>query len=347
MWEPVTRGNPSEAAFIARCLLGEGVVGANQRLSMLDLRVWAALCGLLWQQHGDDLDRASEREVLTTGFELRERVFGSSHGGADWLALRNSLVRLASVRASVRTVQPDPELAAQQVVAGYVSLLGDIWLATAQLDLRTPHQWGALKGTSSLRVEIGRWVAEQVLAGAGAWLDLDVLRSLGAGLSARVWAALEGWARWPARTLDGREECAIGLGKPALESLGVAGYQRPQDARRALVRAGRRIVASDPAYHRVTVERRGGGWCIVVERTAGSRQRAAERREWRSQPRVETRTGICASLARATANQSARELPALRGFRPDPGGETSSTAQLPDLAQGKADEKFDPDVFAD
>ena len=283
LWEPVTRGEPSEAEFIARCLLGPGVVGANRRLSMLDLRVWAALCALLREQlpelPPDDPTLANEdtRTVETTGYQLAERVFAED-GGSEYRKLRSALVRLAATRACVRVVERDPELAAQSVQEGYVSLVGDLWLATTRLNLRSPRQWGALKGSTSLRVEVGRWPAQQVLAGRCTWLDLDLLRALGTGLPARVWVALEAWARWPQRSLDGREECAIGLGRPALESLGVGRYSKPRQARAALNRAGEAMIAVDPSYELVCCERRGGGWCLVVRRLAGARTRAKVRR---------------------------------------------------------------------
>ncbi len=115
-------------------------------------------------------------------------------------------------------------------------------------------------------------------------LDLDLLRRLGSGLPARLWATLEAWGRWPDRTLDGCEETAIGLGRPALESLGVAQYERAHDARRALDRAGSTLVAVDPGYELVRCERRGGGWSLVVRRVSGARARAQARSgaAWRS-----------------------------------------------------------------
>jgi hypothetical protein len=283
LWEPVTNGKPSEAAFIARCLLGPGVVGANRRLSMLDLRVWAALCGVLREQlpsaavKDPELQRIDTRTVETTCYQLAEMVW-SADGGDKYLKLRAALVRLAATRACVQVVERDPDLAAQFVREGYVSLVGDIWLATTRLNLLTPRQWGALKGSTSLKVEIGHWTAQQVAAGSCTWLDLDLLRALGSGLGARVWVALEAWARWPQRTLDGREETAIGLGQPALQSLGVARYERQRDARRALDRAGRSLVAIDPSYELVRCERRGGGWCLVIRRLAGGRSRAEARK---------------------------------------------------------------------
>lgn len=283
VWEPVVSGNPSSEAFVARCLLGAGWVGANRRLSMLDLRVWAALCAQLRTQllgsppDDPELDRASVRTVETTGYQLADMVYGND-GGENYRLLRTSLIRLRAAQVCVRLVERDDELAAQRVVEGYVSLIGEVWLATTQLDLRRPREWGALKGSTSLKVEIGRWTAQQIVAGRCTWLDLDLLRALGSGLAARLWVALEAWARWPQRSLDGREETAIGLGQPALQSLGVGGYKRPRAARAALDRAGTQITAADPAYELVHCERRGGGWCLIVRRLSGARGRAEARK---------------------------------------------------------------------
>lgn len=75
-------------------------------------------------------------------------------------------------------------------------MVGEVWLATTQLDLRRPREWGALKGSTSLKVEIGRWTAQQVVAGRCTWLDLDLLRALGTGLSPPVCGPP--WRRGPA-----------------------------------------------------------------------------------------------------------------------------------------------------
>jgi hypothetical protein len=283
VWEPVGCGEPPSEPFIARCLLGAGWVGANRRLSMLDLRVWAALCALLRDQylrtageHDPDLGHIANRTVETTGYQLADMVYGAD-GGENYRLLRASLIRLRSAEVCVRLVERDDELATQRVVEGYVSLVGDIWLATSQLDLCKPRQWGALKGSTSLKAEIGHWTAQQVVAGRCTWLDLDLLRALGTGLSARLWATLEAWARWPQRSLDGREETAIGLGQPALESLGVGRYSQPRQARAALNRAGQQLTTVDPAYEFARCERRSG-WSLVVRRLAGARARADARR---------------------------------------------------------------------
>jgi len=289
VWEPVTSGDPADEAFVARCLLGAGWVGGSRRLSMLDLRVWAALCALLREQlptvptEDPTLDRRSTRTVRTTGYQLAERVYGAD-GGKNYRLLRRSLVRLRGATVVIHIVEQDPELAAERITDGYVALLGDLWLARTRLELHTPREWGALKGTSSLRAEIGHWTAQQIVAGRATWLDLDLLRALGTGLAARVWAALEAWGRWPQQSMDGREETALGLGEPALNSLGVGGYARPRAARAALDRAGEQIIAIDPSYEFVRCERRGG-WCLVVRRLAGPRARAQVRTgaSWRSE----------------------------------------------------------------
>ncbi len=193
-------------------------------------------------------------------------------------------MRLRGATVVIHIVEQDPELAAERITDGYVALLGDLWLARTRLELHTPREWGALKGTSSLRAEIGHWTAQQIVAGRATWLDLDLLRALGTGLAARVWAALEAWGRWPQQSLDGREETALGLGEPALNSLGVGGYARPRAARAALDRAGQQIIAIDPSYELVHCERRSG-WCLVVRRLAGPRARAQARTgaSWRSE----------------------------------------------------------------
>jgi hypothetical protein len=288
VWEPVINGAPPDEPFVARCLLGAGWVGANRRLSMLDLRVWAALCALLREQLPDleadaaELRDMAVRTVETTGYQLADRVWGDD-GGKSYRLLLRSLARLRVAQVTVQLVESDPELAAERVVTGYVPLTGEMWLATTRLDLRTPREWGALKGTSSLKVEVGHWVAWQVLAGRCTWLDLDLLRALGPGMPARLWVALEAWARWPARTFDGREETAIGLGEPALQSLGVGSYDRLRDARRALDRAGQRLVAVDPAYELVRCEKRSGS-TLIARRVSGAKARGAARRgaAWRS-----------------------------------------------------------------
>jgi hypothetical protein len=255
---------------------------------MLDLRVWAAICALLQEQLPDleadapELRDMAVRTVETSGYQLSDRVFGQD-GGNRYRRLLRSLARLRVAEVTVRVVESDPELAAERVITGYVPLTGEMWLATTRLDLRTPREWGALKGTSSLKIEIGHWVAQQVLAGRCTWLDLDLLRALGPGMPARLWVALEAWARWPARTFDGFEETAIGLGEPALQ----------------------RLVAVDPAYELVRCEKRAGS-TLVARRVNGAKARAEARRgaAWRSTGIPSKRQREDRAAVRAAVNAS-------------------------------------------
>jgi hypothetical protein len=289
VWEPTVRGAPPDEPFVTRCVLGGGWVGGNRRLSMLDLRVWAALCGMLRVRLFDldaeapELRDMAVRTVETTGYQLADRVWGDD-GGKSYRLLLQSLARLRAAEITVQVVEADPVLAAERVVTGYVRLTGEMWLATTRLDLHTPREWGGLKGTSSLKIEIGHWVSQQVVAGRCTWLDLDLLRALGPGMPSRLWVALEAWGRWPARTFDGQEEAAIFLADPALQSLGVGKYDRRRDACRALDRAGERLVAVDPAYQLVRCERRAGTPTLVARRVNGAKARAKERNgaSWRS-----------------------------------------------------------------
>jgi len=312
VWEPSIDREPRAEAFVAQCLLAPGVVAGSRRLSMLDLRVWAALCGMLHAQylcatgeHEPDLHRDDIRTVGTTVYQLADRVWADD-GGKSYRLLRRSLFRLGQARITVRTVERDPDVAVETITEDWEPLLGKLSTSTARFELTTPRQWGALKGSTSLQVEIGHWAARQVVTGRCTWLDLDLLRALGPGLASRVWATLEAWARWPHESFDGRQETAIGLGTPALESLGVAGYARRIDARRALDRAGAKIVSVDAAYEAVHCEKRAG-WCLVVRRRAGARTRGQLRRQARDAQaeRSAVRTAVRRSVAEAAGAQRA------------------------------------------
>ena len=145
MWETSNKGEPSDEAFVARCLLGAGWVGASRRLSMLDLRIWAALCGLLCEQMPsapeDDpaLDRASNRTVATTGYQLADMVYGED-GGKNYRLIWRSLIRLRATTVVVHIIEQDPD------VADFVSFFGPSW----QLGEQPRAMWGS-SATSGTR----------------------------------------------------------------------------------------------------------------------------------------------------------------------------------------------------
>ncbi len=67
------------------------------------------------------------------------------------------------------------------------------------------------------------WVAQAVRAGHFTWLNLATLRQLG-GIAARLWIYLE--AETYKQTAHGLASTWIGLGRPALATLGADRYQR-------------------------------------------------------------------------------------------------------------------------
>lgn len=126
VWEPTTSGEPASDEWLARCLLGQGWVGGTGKLTMLDLRVWAALCAMLREQlngepPSDDptLDRGASRIVQATGYELADRVLGSE-GGRQWRSLRRSLARLRTTTITARIVERDQTLAIETLHEGLV-----------------------------------------------------------------------------------------------------------------------------------------------------------------------------------------------------------------------------------
>lgn len=58
----------------------------------------------------------------------------------------------------------------------------------------------------------------------------------------------------------------IGLGRPALATLGGDRYRRERDARRALARATARIVSVDARYASIAIEPGPGGRVLLASR---------------------------------------------------------------------------------
>jgi hypothetical protein len=138
---------------------------------------------------------------------------------------------------------------------------------------------GALRG-STFKVQLAPWLRGQLAAGGYTFLDFATLRRLD-GLAKRVWVYLAAERFKPCG--EGRSAAHVGLGGPALATLGADSFARHVDARRALARAGKRIVEADDRFESVTVERRAGGWSLVATKldAAERRHREAEREKFR------------------------------------------------------------------
>jgi hypothetical protein len=245
--------------FTGRSLLGlDHVAIRPRRLTPRDLTVLAYVTDrYLWPPPKSDLDPAG-----FSLYDLGRAIYGREPAGADRRNLRFSLRRLWEAELVLGGVD---DLAAERLtwerllirIESEVDRLAkEDWLATGR-------QAGALRG-STFKVTLAPWLAQAVREGHFTWLDFRVLRRLG-GLSARLWVYLEAERFKPLG--EGRESTWIGLGQPALASLGADGYERHRDARRALTRAGERIAAADIRYESVRVERRAGGWALIASRT--------------------------------------------------------------------------------
>ncbi len=215
-------------------------------------------------------------------FTLRDLaldLYGEA-GGQPRRLIRESLLRLFRVEVTLTGYdaierRTDARLSTlSRLVYQIVTERGELHPAEEDRQF-DPSAMGALRG-STFRVQLAPWLRDQLAAGHATFLDWRTLRRL-EGIAKRAWVYLE--AEQYKRTGQDREETWVGLGRPALAALGADGYDRPRDARRALNRAGARIVAVDPRYVSVTAERRPGGWALIAKRATG--ERLAARRELR------------------------------------------------------------------
>lgn len=205
-----------------------------------------------------------------TLYDLGLDLYGREPAGEERRAMRESLLRLFRVEVSFTgydalASKPDADLCSRArlittIVSERESLGPDA----------DPRTIGALRG-KTWKVEIASWLQRQLLAGNVTYLSWRTLRQLD-GAAKRTWVYLEA-ERWKP-VGDGLLATSIGLGRPALDSLGVGGFQRHRDARRALERAGQRIVAADDRYASVTVEGRPGGHSLVAYRLDPERLKA-------------------------------------------------------------------------
>lgn len=255
---------------------GLGVaVTASGRLSLTpDLEVLAWICERWattrlpdgYTVNGEPDPNGVARFTL---YDLGMDLYGRKPGGEERRAMRGSLWRLISTVVSLTGYDAATGEAGERLASltHLLTTVGSERLDAAKAD---PRRLGALRG-ESFRVEIAPWLRRQLAAGNVTYLSWRTLRQLD-GAAKRAWVYLEA-ERWKP-VGDGLLATSIGLGRPALDSLGVGGFQRHRDARRALERAGQRIVAADDRYASVTVEGRPGGHSLVAYRLDPERLKA-------------------------------------------------------------------------
>lgn len=212
----------------------------------LALDLYAEAGGRQRQLIRESLLRLFRVEITLEGYDSIRKVAGGNLASLDRIVERISTER-GSLDADLRLTGPDLDAAAM----------------------------GALRG-DTLRVQLSGWLCDQLDAGNVTYLDWRTLRQLD-GTAKRAYVYLE--AESYKATGEGLTATAIGLGKPALDALGVGHYSRHRDARRALDRAGRRIIEADDRYHSIRCEQRPGGYALVAEKLDAERLRV--RRETR------------------------------------------------------------------
>jgi len=244
------------AGFSGRCLLGtEDIAIRPRRLTTRDLGVFAYLTDrYLWPPPDSDSDPAR-----FTIYNLGQAIYGREPDGKERRELRRSLERLFAAHVIFGYQQDAPASSWRRLVVQIDSEMDRLAREDLLADGRCA---GRLRG-STFELTLAPWVAKAVRGGHFTWLNLATLRQLG-GIAARLWVYLEAERYKP--DADGLEGTWVGLGRPALATLGADRYQRHRDARRALARAGTQIVRVDRRYAAVKVERRAGGWALVAHR---------------------------------------------------------------------------------
>ncbi len=246
-----------------------GAVRASGRLKLTpDLDVFAWLCERWIATPPLDMEGIARFTLYDLGTDL----YGRRPNSRDREAIRASLRRLFGVQVAFTgydTLDARP--------GSFASLDRLIYTIVSDLDTLAgdPKAIGSIRG-SSFRVQLAPWLRERLASGAFTYLDFATLRRLD-GLAKRVWVYLAAESYKP--TGDGKKATWVGLGRPALASLGADTYTRHRAARAALAQAGARIMEMDTRYESVTVERRPGGWSLIAVRraTADAREHAQAR----------------------------------------------------------------------
>jgi len=255
------------------------VIRASGHLKLSpDLDVFAWLCERWLSVKPFDI----EGVVPFTLRGLGTDIYGRPPGYVDRRAMRESLRRLYRVEiqfAQYDSIYGQPgkfgslDRLVQNIVTDLDPLEGD-WAAI-----------GAMRG-SSYRITLAPWMRERLVAGSFSYLDWRVLRQLD-GIAKRVAVYLAAERFKPCG--DGQVATHVGLGGPALASLGADNFTRHRAARAALNKAGKRIMGVDPRYASIKCERRPGGWSLI----------AVRRSRVDANAHADVRAEIAASLAAA------------------------------------------------
>ena len=301
---------------------GIGVVlaAATGRLRLspdFDIVVWL---GERWLEQGLDPDGW----VGFTYSQLVRALYNdASDGGGGRRAIRASLLRLMSTLFTIdgidTTVTPARTNARIATTSAVITELAEskqlirtediirLEGGRARLTSDAARRFGGLRG-STVKVRLAGWMCAQLAAKGWTYLDFATLRKLD-GAAKRTWVYLQAESGHPLD--EHRRLVVIGLGRPALNCLGVGNYREHRQARAALKRAGKAICAVDHRYESVEVHRRARNshqLRAVMLTPAGARERA---RRLRSQEAERVQAELD---AREQAQQRAQEAIARSSF---------------------------------
>lgn len=239
------------------------VIRATSTLALTpDFDILAWICRL-WKHSPD---RREDGVVGFTIYELGKALYGCEPSGEHHRTIRESLRRLKAVEVEFLGVNTiDLGKPAAQSLDNIIERLVSDRETIGPSPNRKP---GEIRG-STFQVQLAPWLREGLLDGKVTYLDFATLRRLD-GVAKRVWIYLEA-ERYKAAG-GGVSETSVGLGTPALACLGVDTYARHRDARRALDRAGERIVEADSRYQSVEVVKRLGYTLVARRRDAEARK---------------------------------------------------------------------------
>lgn len=319
LWDLSRQGHEQLALDVAAPALSVALVSATGRLQItpdFDILAWLSerwMAGrppdpdgwasftvreLLRDLHGPRASSSGRQVVRSSLLRLMTTVF--SIQGYDARERRQLSGReqqrraIATMSAAVIAVQ-DEGREALSAADALVHVAG-----RTHISPELARRFGAVR-RPTCHVQLAPWLTGQLLAGGYTILDFQVLRRLD-GLAKRLWCYLEAEQLHPTSDPEIEEIKPVGLGRPALNTLGAGAYARHRDARAALGRAGRRICEADPRWQDIFVHRRSAhSHQLRAARLtrAAARERASEARE-RAERQEQVRREILGSLNSAS-----------------------------------------------
>lgn len=243
------------------------IIRASGRLKLTpDFDVLAWVCERWLRPTGDDDPNFQNRDgwALFTLRELGLALYGRVPNRRDRVALRESIRRLYRVEITLvgydaQTGERDRGVCTwDRLLERVVSDLDDL------AGTPSPAAIGALRG-STFKVELPRWLRQQLIEGNFVRVHWPTLRSFGERqqLAKRTWLYLEAESYKPIG--NGLEATWVAVGDRLFASLGMS-YRRHRAAREALARACKTIRLVDLRYRSLEVVQFGRSWRITADR---------------------------------------------------------------------------------